>query len=116
MLPVLKRFPRFFEFATPFGLGCSILFLLLFSFANVVQAQSMAQVRSWAAACANCHGTNGNAMPGMVSLAGMPSSVLTQKMLDYKNDKAPATVMHQIAKGYDETQIRLIADYFSKQK
>ena len=28
------------------------------------------QVRSWAAACANCHGTNGSAQPGNEPLAG----------------------------------------------
>ena len=28
------------------------------------------QVRVWAAACANCHGTDGRAQPGMEALAG----------------------------------------------
>ena len=39
--------------------------------AAAAQAQDAAQVRSWAAACANCHGTNGVAQPGNESLAGM---------------------------------------------
>ncbi len=39
--------------------------------ASVSQAQvDPFQVRSWAAACANCHGTGGHAQPGNVPLAG----------------------------------------------
>ena len=41
------------------------------SFSAQAQAPDPLQVRSWAAGCANCHGTNGQAQPGMVSLAGV---------------------------------------------
>jgi cytochrome c553 len=74
------------------------------------------QVRVWAAACANCHGTDGRAVPGMVSLAGTDKNAIVQKMLDYKNDRIPATLMHQIAKGYTDEQIKEIAAYFAAQK
>ena len=75
------------------------------------------QVRSWAASCAACHGTNGHAQPGMVALAGMPQEVIVQKMLDYKAGRMPAaTVMHQLAKGYSDAQITAIAAYFAAQK
>ncbi len=76
------------------------------------QAQ-VAQVKVWAAACANCHGTNGQAQPGMASLAGRSASELSQRLLDYKNDRLPATVMHQIAKGYSDEQIHALAGYFA---
>ncbi len=74
------------------------------------------EVRVWAAACANCHGTDGRAVSGMVSLAGVDKNVIVQKMLDYKNDRIPATLMHQIAKGYTDEQIKDIAAYFAAQK
>jgi len=74
------------------------------------------QVRSWAAACANCHGTNGVAQPGMESLAGKPQADIEKKMLDYKNGRAPATLMHQIAKGYTDEQIAAMAAWFAAQK
>ena len=45
--------------------------LLILSGLAHAQAPSALQVRSWAAACANCHGTNGQAQPGMESLAGV---------------------------------------------
>ncbi|PUE13076.1 class I cytochrome c [Limnohabitans sp. T6-20] len=75
------------------------------------------QVRSWAAACAACHGTQGHAQPGMIALAGTPQEVIVQKMLDFKAGRLPAaTVMHQLAKGYSDEQITAIAGYFAAQK
>ena len=36
-------------------------------------------------------------------------------MAEFKDGKRPATIMHQIAKGYTDEQIRLIAGYFAAQ-
>lgn len=84
--------------------------------ASWVQAQSAEQVRSWAAACANCHGTEGRALPGMESLAGANKDEMIKKMLDFKAGRKPATIMHQLAKGYTDEQIAAIAGYFAAQK
>ncbi len=83
--------------------------------ALAAQAQ-VAQVKVWAAACANCHGTDGRAQPGMEALAGKDKDELAQKMLDFKSGRKPATIMHQIAKGYSDEQIRDITAYFAAQK
>ncbi|MGV0986588.1 MAG: c-type cytochrome [Limnohabitans sp.] len=80
------------------------------------QSPSALQVRSWAAACANCHGTNGQAQPGMESLAGVNKDDIVKKMLDFKAGRKPATIMHQLAKGYSDEQIQAIAAYFAAQK
>lgn len=72
--------------------------------------------RNLAATCANCHGTNGNALGDMKPLAGMPAEKLLALIADYKNGNQPATIMHQISKGYTEEQLRLIAGYFAAQK
>ena len=74
------------------------------------------QVRSWAAACANCHGTAGVAQPGMESLAGMPRDELAKKLLDFKAGRKPATIMHQLAKGYTDEQLQQLAAYFAALK
>ena len=82
--------------------------------AAAVGAQAeVAQVRVWAAACANCHGTNGRAQPGMPSLAGTPREELLRSMLEYKNGVRPATIMHQLAKGYTDEQLAALAGYFA---
>ena len=87
----------------------------LLALASGAQAQ-VNQVRVWAAACANCHGTDGKAQPGMVALAGQTKSDIEQKMLAFKNGQRPATIMHQIAKGYSDAQITQLAVYFAAQK
>ena len=72
--------------------------------------------RNLAAACANCHGTNGSALQGMPVLAGQQKTYLAQQMQDFKAGRRPATIMHQIAKGYSDEQIEALAAYFSAQK
>lgn len=74
--------------------------------------------RNLAATCANCHGTNGNAIKGagLDALAGLPKDKTLQKLADFKSGDKPASIMHQIAKGYTEEQLDLIATYFAAQK
>lgn len=72
--------------------------------------------RNLAATCANCHGTNGKSVGGMVTLAGIPKDTLIKNMKEFKEGKRPATIMHQLSKGYTDEQIELISDYLSKQK
>lgn len=71
--------------------------------------------RNLAAQCANCHGTNGKSVAVVPSLAGQPANQIVQKMKDYRDGKLPASIMHQLAKGYSDEQVALMADYFSKQ-
>lgn len=84
--------------------------------APAVTAQDATLGRHLGATCANCHGTNGNARAGMRSLAGVPQDKIVAAMADYKSGAQPATIMHQIAKGYSEAQVQLIASYFAAQK
>lgn len=88
---------------------------LLCAAAAGAQAQ-VDQVRVWAATCATCHGTDGRAQPGAVSLAGQGKDDMLQKLLDFKTGKRPATIMQQIAKGYSDEQLAQIAGYFAAQK
>ena len=72
--------------------------------------------RNLAATCANCHGTNGQARGDMKNLAGVAADKIIAMMNDYKSGALPGTIMHQIAKGYTDEQIRLIAGYFAVQQ
>jgi cytochrome c553 len=89
--------------------------IVLGSFVGWAQADAL-QVRSMAASCASCHGTQGIAQPGMESLAGQPKDDLLKKMMDFKTGKKPATIMHQLAKGYSDKQIEELASYFAALK
>ena len=99
-----------------FRLTAACFVLALPAAGSLAQAPDALQIRSWAGACANCHGTNGNALAGNEPLAGMKREDIVQKMLDFKNGRKPATVMHQLSKGYTDEQIAAIAGYFSAQK
>ena len=74
-------------------------------------------VRSMASNCAACHGTGGKAVAGsaVAALAGRSRAEIVEAMAQFKDAKRPATVMHQIAKGYSDAEVAAIADYFSKQ-
>ncbi len=74
-------------------------------------------IASMAASCAACHGTGGRVVAGSAvpGLAGRPAPELAKTMGEFKSGQRPATVMHQIAKGYGDAEIAALADYFSKQ-
>lgn len=86
------------------------------------QAQSpdkaLLYVQSLAATCANCHGTNGRASEGssVTSLAGLDKAYFLAQMNAFKAGTRPATVMHQISKGFSDAQVELLASYFASQK
>ncbi len=79
-------------------------------------AQDANLARNLAATCANCHGTNGNARGDMKPLAGMPADKMLALLADFRSGNQPATIMHQISKGYTEEQVKLVAAYFAAQK
>ncbi len=77
------------------------------------------QGRNLAAACAICHGTDGRVVPGdspLIPLAGLPRDHIATQMRAFRDGKRPATVMHQIAKGYTDPEIDTLAAWFAAQK
>lgn len=92
--------------------------IFLFAASGAVYAADPNLGRNLAATCANCHGTNGNAVKasGLDSLAGIPKDKTLQKLADFKSGSKPASIMHQISKGYTDEQLDLIAAYFAAQK
>lgn len=89
--------------------------LVIASLSSWASADAL-QVRSMAASCSACHGTNGMALQGMDSLAGQKKEDLLKKMQDFKSGKKPATLMHQLSAGYSDTQIEQLAAYFAALK
>jgi len=79
--------------------------------------QQISPGQALAATCANCHGTNGRAAlaPGILPLAGRPAGWMQAQMADFKSGRRPATIMHQIARGYSERQIEQTALWLEAQ-
>ena len=81
-----------------------------------VVAQDTA-ARNLASACAICHGTDGRAVTkDAIPLAGVQKDHIATQMRAFRDGKRPATVMHQIAKGYSDEQIDQLASWFAAQK
>jgi cytochrome c553 len=45
----------------------------------------------------------------------MQADYLTAQMKAFRKGERQATIMHQIAKGYTDEQVRLLAEYFAAQ-
>jgi cytochrome c553 len=77
------------------------------------------QGRNLAAGCAICHGTEGRPADKdgpLIPLAGLPKDHIATQMRAFRDGRRPATVMHQLAKGYTDPQIDAIAAWFAAQK
>lgn len=101
----------------------AVLALLAGLGAGAAQAQANAAqeslyIKSLAASCASCHGTAGHAVAGSANaaLAGLDKDYIVTQMKAFKSGARPATVMHQLAKGYSDAQIDSLAAYFAAQK
>ena len=89
---------------------------LAFGISTAASAAPTEEGRNLAATCASCHNTSGRAIGDSVPLAGVPAENIVNAMRAFREGRRAATIMHQLAKGYTDEQIRLMADYFAAQK
>jgi len=103
---------------TVFGIGIALNGPM--AHAQAVPAPSAAESaiagRVLASNCANCHGMDGRSAGGMPMLAGYPRDAMVATMQAFRSGQRPATIMHQLAKGYTDDQIALVAEHFSRLK
>lgn len=97
--------------------GLTAAALLLAASAHA-QGQDALNLRSLAATCAACHGTDGRAVGdgSVLALAGLPREVLATQLRAFKAGTRPSTIMTQLSKGFSEAQIDQLAGYFSALK
>lgn len=69
-----------------------------------------------AATCASCHGTNGVSVADarVPWINGLTPQEMSKAMLEYKNGTRNGTIMPQLAKGYTDEQIEIIAQVLGK--
>jgi cytochrome c553 len=93
---------------------CAALLCAALPYGTVAWAGSSdaLSVRTLAASCAACHGTDGHAVPGgaMPPLAGLKHEYFLQQM------QAIAPLMQHIARGFDAAQTAALAAYFERQR
>jgi cytochrome c553 len=69
-----------------------------------------------AAACAGCHGANGEGIAPNPALAGKSEDVLVQALKDYKSGKRDNAVMKGMVGGLTDGDVTNLAAYFASLK
>lgn len=98
------------------------LVAVLAALVAAVASESIAQgtrphaARDLAASCTGCHGTSDASRGAIPILAGMDPRTIGDRMREFKTGTRPGTVMPQLAKGYTEAEIALIAGWYAGQK
>lgn len=74
--------------------------------------------RGLAATCANCHGTDGKGVPngGMPLINQLTSEQILTQLKAYKSGAREGTIMPQLAKGYSDEQLEIIAKQLGKKQ
>jgi sulfide dehydrogenase cytochrome subunit len=98
--------------------GSRVLAILatLVTWSSAAYSQETAYVRGMAATCTNCHSTEIRGVDGIPGIAGRNKSDLLQQLRDFKSGARPATVMHQLARGFSDEQLEQLAGYFAEHK
>lgn len=68
-----------------------------------------------ASMCATCHGTDGQGAKPMPGIGGEESEDFVDLMQAFASGEEPTSIMDRHAQGYTEDELKLLADYFSKQ-
>ena len=83
---------------------------------DVKQSSPYEQGKELAAACANCHGADGNSKtPGTPSLAGQQPHYLVAAIREYHSGERKGAVMKSMLRASDAIEIENLALYFSAQ-
>jgi sulfide dehydrogenase cytochrome subunit len=93
--------------------GCrgALAIVLLLPFA--AHAQNSNYAVELAASCTNCHAATTSDAGGIPVIAGRDKQALLKLLTDFKSGARPATVMHQLARGFSNDQLEVLAGYFS---
>jgi cytochrome c553 len=84
----------------------------------LAQSNSAEQIYnlSLAATCASCHGTGGVSVAGanMPKISDLTHDQIKKSLIEYKTGARQGTIMPQLAKGYTDEQINVIASVLGK--
>lgn len=78
-----------------------------------VNAEPVSRAALLANACAACHGTDGKSPGAIPGINGKSRAFLERALKDFRSGARPSTIMGRHAKGYNDEDIRLLAEYFA---
>ena len=100
------------------GLAAVLLLSALPASTSFLNAQSVAQPhpgRLLACNCFPCHGTHCQSIAGMDKIAGKSANSIYEELKEMQRKPANGNIMNVHARGYTDEQLRLLADYLSRQ-
>ncbi len=71
---------------------------------------SVARTATLGVSCSGCHSDNGTAL---VPLTGRDAETLITQLTLYRDQETGTTVMHRLARGYTDAEIKAIATYLT---
>ena len=92
------------------GISCMLLMV------SSGQAEKITQGEMLSFSCAGCHGPDGKSPGAIPSIHGKSAVFIKSSLLEFRSDNRASTVMGRHAKGYSDSEIELIAEYFSSLK
>ena len=93
--------------------------IIVASCATVGAAQAAGDVAAGkvrAAACAGCHGPNGQGVPPNPPLAGIPEADQVKALKDYKSGARPNAVMKGLAAALSDKDMEDVSAYYASLK
>jgi cytochrome c553 len=93
-----------------------ILGLIAFAGGPAAAAGDAAAGKIKAAACAGCHGANGQGVPPNPALAGLSEAQFIQAIADYKSGKRNNPVMKALATPLSSQDVENLAAYYASLK
>ena len=97
-------------------IGTAMVLAAGFAPLTATQAEKLTRGAILSASCEGCHGPEGRSPGAIPAIAGKSLDYLVETLESFRSGERQATVMGRHANGYTEEDIRLIAEYFSKQK
>lgn len=92
---------------------CLVLLCLWAALPALAGASSSGHIRTLAASCAACHGTDGNSVGGTPVLSGLDRSHFVLQMQAFRSGGRSSTVMHHHAQGLTVIETEQLADFFA---
>lgn len=92
------------------------LLIALFAGAAISTAACGADAPPGATSCSGCHAVKAGIDTPLKSLKGRKAVDIVDAMAAFKSDRQPATVMNRIAKGFSDSEIAAIAEWWAEQQ
>lgn len=84
-------------------------------FSQIASADGVSRVELLAAQCNACHGYRGKGAKPNPSINGEDPADFLDLMMAFASGDEPTSIMDRHSQGYTEAELKMLAEYFSKQ-